>query len=233
MPYNKLITDNFSSENHFVTFCNPHFTRFVLLLSYYCQKNFFLEEKELIRELVEGRSDAYTTLLARYEKRVFNLCLSFVPNNDDAEDIAQEVFIEVFNSVSKFRQNAKLSTWILSIAKNKCIDFIRSQNAKKRKAFRQGIFIDDVAQFENYFVDFTHSGVELESKENAMALYKAINLLPENLKVAFTLNKIDHLSYEEASEIMKCSEASVVSLVFRAKLKLREILKTYYNDNFL
>lgn len=192
-----------------------------------------MEEKELIAGLVEGNSEAYVTLLGKYEKRVFNLCLSFVPNNDDAEDIAQEVFIEVFNSISKFKQTAKLSTWILSITKNKSLDFIRSQNAKKRKAFRQGIFIDDATKFENYFVDFTHSGVELESKENALALYKAINLLPENLRVAFTLNKIDHLSYEEASKIMNCTEATVVSLVFRAKVKLKKILKIYYNENFL
>lgn len=191
-----------------------------------------MNETDLIKGLIAGDRNAYHYLLKEYEVKVFNLCLSFIPNNDDAEDVAQEVFIQVFNSISKFQKKSKLSTWIYSIAKNKSLDFIRSQKAKKRDFFKLNIFSDNLEKFENYFIDFSHSGVELENKENAEALFKAINLLPENQKVAFTLHKIDHLSYDEIAAIMNCSIPSVESYMFRAKSALKKILKKYYHENF-
>ncbi len=191
-----------------------------------------MDEILLIEGLINGERNAYMHLMERYEKKVFTLCLSFIPNNIEAEDLAQEVFIEVFNSISKFKQNSSLSTWIYAIAKNKSLDFIRNQNAKKRKSLLHTIFMDDTEKFENLFVDFNHSGVALENKENAEALFKAINLLPENQKVAFTLNKMDHLSYEEVAKIMDTTLSSVESLLFRAKGNLKKILKNYYRENF-
>jgi RNA polymerase sigma factor (sigma-70 family) len=191
-----------------------------------------LKEIELIQDLIDGKQNAYLYLLKEYEKKVFNLCLSFIPNNNDAEDIAQEVFIQIFNSISQFKQNSKLSTWIYSIAKNKSLDFIRSQKAKKRDFFKLNIFSDQTEKFDNYFVEFNHGGVQLEEKQNAEVLFKAINLLPENQKTAFTLHKIDQLSYEEVAKIMNCTISSVESFMFRAKGNLKKILKNYYNENF-
>ncbi|WP_428223481.1 RNA polymerase sigma factor [Flavobacterium sp.] len=186
----------------------------------------------LIEQLIQANHQAYVYLLEQYEKKVFNLCLSFIPNNTDAEDVAQEVFIEVFQSIGKFKKNAKLSTWIYAITKNKSLDFIRSQNAKKRKSLLHTIFMDDAERFDNLFVEFEHSGVVLENKENAEALYKAINLLPDNQRVAFTLHKMDHMSYEEVANVMETSLSSVESLLFRAKGNLKKSLKNYYKENF-
>ena len=89
-----------------------------------------LEEK-FINELGQGTRQAYSQLIDDYEQKVFATCISFVPNKEDAEDIAQEVFVEVFKSIKKFKAKSKLSTWIYRIATNKCLEFIRKKNTKR------------------------------------------------------------------------------------------------------
>ena len=89
-----------------------------------------MDEKEFIKKLVAGNQVAFDQLIDAYQQKVFGTCISFIPNKEDAEDVAQEVFLEVFKSISKFKSNAKLSTWIYKITTNKCLDFIRK---KKRK----------------------------------------------------------------------------------------------------
>jgi RNA polymerase sigma-70 factor (ECF subfamily) len=79
--------------------------------------------------------------------------------------------------------------------------------------------------------DFFHPGVKIENKENAAVLFKAIDQLPSNQKIAFVLNKIENLSYKEISEVMKSSESSVDSLLQRAKKNLQKNLKEYYNKS--
>ncbi len=188
-----------------------------------------MAENDLIEALKKGKRHAYEELLDRFQNKVFNKCLSFVPNKEDAEDIAQEVFVEIFRSIQNFKGQAKLSTWIYRIATNKCLEFIRKKNTKKRFAFLQLISgaqqpIDKVG----YFTEFNHPGIQLEQKEQSEQLFKAINQLPENQKVVFTLHKVDGLSYKEVCEITQKSISSVESLMFRAKKNLQAQLATYY-----
>ena len=84
----------------------------------------------------------------------------------------------------------------------------------------------------NYFTEFNHPGVQLEQKERSEQLFKAINQLPENQKVVFTLHKIDGLTYKEVSEITQKSISSVESLMFRAKKNLQLQLEQYYKNEF-
>ena len=188
-----------------------------------------MEEKDFLIALKAQRHEAYAKLLDDYQSLVFNTCLSFVPNIEDAEDLAQEVFVEVYNSVSKFKGNSKLSTWIYRIAVNKSLEFIRKKNTKKRFGFMQSITGNNVPIDKTaYFTEFNHPGIQLEQKENQEALFNAINQLPEGQRVVFTLHKIDGLSYKEVSEITKKSISSVESLLFRAKKNLKRILTYYY-----
>ena len=92
-----------------------------------------MQEEKFINQLREGARSAYSQLLDDYEHKVFATCMSFVPNKEDAEDIGQEVFVEVFKSIQKFKGNSKLSTWIYRITTNKCLEFIRKRNTKKRR----------------------------------------------------------------------------------------------------
>ena len=90
-----------------------------------------MNEQVFLKKLIEGDASAYNTLLNEYQQKVFATCISFIPNKEDAEDVAQEVFLEVFKSVKKFKGNSKLSTWIYKISTNKCLEFIRKKNTKK------------------------------------------------------------------------------------------------------
>ena len=193
-----------------------------------------MEEQEFVNQLKEGTQAAFGKLLDVYQQKVFRTCISFVPNNEDAEDIAQEVFLEVFKSVSKFKGDSKLSTWIFRIATNKCLEFIRKKNTKKRFAFMQTILGNEIPfDKTNYFTEFNHPGVVLENKEKSATIFKAINTLPETQRVIFTLAKIDGKSYEEIVEITGKSLSSVESVMFRAKKSLKEKLATFYRNNLL
>ncbi|MBL4605660.1 MAG: sigma-70 family RNA polymerase sigma factor, partial [Flavobacteriaceae bacterium] len=92
-------------------------------------------QEEFIEKLKSGSQSAFSQLLDEYQQKVFHTCISFVPTKEDAEDVSQEVFLEVYRSVSKFKGDSKLSTWIYKICTNKCLEFIRKKNAKKRFAF--------------------------------------------------------------------------------------------------
>lgn len=190
-----------------------------------------MKETEFIQELKLKSPKAYSQLLDDYQQKVFSTCISFVPNREDAEDIAQDVFVEVFNSIKKFKGNSKLSTWIYRIATNKCLEFIRKKNTKKRFAFLQSITGNAIPiDKTDYFTEMNHPGILLENKELNATLFKAINNLPESQTVIFTLHKIDGKSYQEVADITGKSLSSVESLMFRAKKNLQKILENYYKN---
>jgi len=190
-----------------------------------------LQEDTFIFELQSGNQSAYNQLIDDYQQKVFATCISFVPNKEDAEDIAQEVFIEVFNSIHKFKGDSKLSTWIYRITTNKCFEFIRKKNTKKRFAFMQSILGNEIPMDKtSYFTEFNHPGIVLENKERNETLFHAINQLPEIQRVVFTLHKIDGKSYKEISEIIKKSVSSLESLMFRAKKNLQKLLENFYKN---
>jgi RNA polymerase sigma-70 factor (ECF subfamily) len=192
-----------------------------------------LEDKNFIQALKNKDSSAYSQLLDDFQQKVFSTCISFVPNKEDAEDIAQDVFIEVFKSISKFKGDSKLSTWIYRITTNKCLEFIRKKNTKKRFAFLESITGNAIPiDKTNYFTEMNHPGILLVNKELNAALFKAINSLPENQSIVFTLHKIDGKSYQEVAEITKRSLSSVESIMFRAKKNLQKVLGNYYKSEY-
>lgn len=193
----------------------------------------YLTENEFINGLKNRNANAYGKLLDDFQQKVFATCLSFVPNKEDAEDIAQEVFVEVFKSIGKFKGNSKLSTWIYRITTNKCLEFIRKGNTKKRFGFMQSLLGNEMPiDKTGYFTEMNHPGIILENKEKSETLFYAINQLPEAQKVVFTLHKVDGKSYVEISAIVGKSVSSVESLMFRAKKNLQKLLENFYkNEN--
>ncbi|WP_299670915.1 RNA polymerase sigma factor [uncultured Polaribacter sp.] len=193
-----------------------------------------MNEENFINKLRLGNQAAFSQLLDDYQQKVFGTCISFIPNKEDAEDVAQEVFLEVFKSISKFKGDAKLSTWIYKIATNKCLEFIRRKNTKKRFAFMQTILGNEIPLDKtSYFTEVNHPGVLLENKEKSEIIFRAINTLPESQRVIFTLAKIDGKSYQEIVEITGKSLSSVESIMFRAKKGLQHKLELFYkNEKF-
>jgi RNA polymerase sigma factor (sigma-70 family) len=188
-----------------------------------------LEEGKLIHQLQSGSESAFKSLVELYQDRVYNTVVAITHNTLEAEDLCQEVFIEVYQSVNKFRGDAKVSTWIYRIASNKSLEFLRKNKAQKRFAFVKSIFGKE-DELEHTSVDFIHPGVQLENKERADVLFEAIGKLADNQRIAYTLHNMEGLSYQEIGEVMDLSKSSVESLLFRAKQNLRKLLEKFYNE---
>ena len=170
----------------------------------------------------------FEKLYNQYSILVYNLALNYLQNIEDAEEITQDVFIQINTSISKFQEKSSLKTWIYRITINKCLDFIKHKNSQKRffifgKKSQNEFEIENVSNFE-------HPGILLENKEKSKLLFEIINELGENQKTAFLLSKIDGLSNSEISEIMKLSISSVESLVFRAKATLKEKISNKFEE---
>ncbi len=185
-------------------------------------------EKQLIPALKEGSEQAFRTLVDAFQEKVLNTCLGFVPNRHDAEDVTQEVFIEVHRSIGKFREEAQLSTWIYRIAVSKSLEYIRHRKRKKRMAFFQSLIGLDDQRTHAVQDTNNHPGLQMENKERGKVLFAAIDQLAENQRIAFVLNKVEGLSYQEVSDIMDMSLSSIESLLHRAKKNLQKKLHHFY-----
>jgi RNA polymerase sigma factor (sigma-70 family) len=182
---------------------------------------------DIIQGIIHKDESAFRLLVEQYQDYVFRICLSFLKNNMEAEDLSQEVYIEVFHSASHFRQEAKLSTWIYKIALNKSINYLK----KKKRSEWLNILDPLYNSKEKRKIEATtsyHADYDLEDSERNKFLYEAIDKLPANQRIAFTLNKIDEMSYQEIAEVMNTSLSSVESLIHRAKMNLQNRLYGYF-----
>ena len=164
-----------------------------------------------------------------YKNMVLNTVLGFIQNRDDAEDITQNVFVKVFETVHSFKQQSKLSTWLYRISVNESLDFIRSKNRKKRWAVITSLFGSNNELLHQH-AHFDHPGVIAENKEKAAILFNAINKLPDKQKTAFLLQKTQDCSQQRIAEIMQLNEGAVESLLTRAKANLKKLLINYYSE---
>lgn len=189
-----------------------------------------MTEQELVKKLQQADQLAFKHLVDKYQDKVQNTCWGFVKSSTEAEDLTQEVFIEIYESIHTFKFESKLGTYIYRVAVNKSLDYIRKQKSQKR----WGAVLSILSWGENKELpsmpDWEHPGVTLENKERASILMSKVEELPENQRVAFTLHKIEGLSYQEIAEVMQVSLASVESLIFRAKQNLKKKLQGYYQQ---
>ena len=177
--------------------------------------------------MATNKSD-FTTLYNEYSVLVYNVALNYLQNIEDAEEITQDVFIQLHTSLQKFQEKSSLKTWIYRITINKCLDFIKHKNSQKRffifgKKSQNEFEVLNISNFE-------HPGILLENKEKAKLLFGIINELKENQKTAFILSKVDGLSNPEIAAIMNLSISSVESLVFRAKTILKDKIANKFEE---
>ena len=188
-----------------------------------------MDESELIKGIQMADRQAFRTLVESYQKMVVNTCLGIVHNQSDAEDLAQDVFLEVFRNANQFRGDARLSTWLYRIAVNRSLNFMR---ANRRKRFWQSIE-ETFSGGRNHSREISENrndqpDNEIKDQQRRDMLHKAIDNLPERQRIAFTLNKYEDLSYLQVAEIMQLSVASVESLIHRAKKNLQDQLYECY-----
>ena len=188
------------------------------------------DESDLIEKLIQGDEKAFKSLFDLYKIKVYNTAAGFLTNESDAEDITQEVFIQVFRSIKHFKEKSELSTWIYRITITKCLDQLRKKKTKKRFAFFTDIFEKNDSKKKDSFINYEHPGVETDKKELSARLFREIDKLPENQRIAFVLNTVEQLGYREVSEIMETSVPAVESLISRAKANLKKRLEKFYRN---
>jgi len=187
-----------------------------------------LDEK-LIIGLKEGDTSSFKGLYDSYKDKVYNLAVSYTQNPQDAEELTQDVFVEIFKSIDSFKGDSNFSTWVYRITVNKSLDFIRYSKRKKRFGFITNLFNPETGEQVVERSDFIHPGIEAENRELSKYLFMAMEKLPESQKTAFILSKVEGLSNPEICEIMNLSISSVESLQFRAKQSLRKHLSGIYD----
>ncbi len=150
---------------------------------------------------------------------VFNLCLNYLQNPQDAEEATQDVFVKVHEKRSGFQGQSSEKTWVYRITVNHCLDVLKARKRQKRFGFVRSLFgRENSADVD--VPDFNHPGVQLEDKEALEALYQKINGLPEHQKTAILLKYLDELPQKEIADIMQLSVKAVESLLMRGKQNL-------------
>ena len=172
------------------------------------------QEKEFATQDFDGYYDSYHT-------RVYNTSLSFVRNREDAEEIAQDVFVEIYFMLQ--RGASVNATLIYRITVSRSVDRLKYRRRSKRYGVLSRLTGNEAAG-EADIPDFHHPGVALEQKEAAAILFRAIDRLPLKQQTAFLLSKAEGLSHAEIAGIMKKSASAVESLISRATSGLRKMI---------
>lgn len=185
-----------------------------------------MDEVGLVKRLQQHDEAAFKVLVVEYQDMIINTCYGFLHNVEESEDVAQEVFIQVYKSIDSFRGDSKLSTWLYRIAVNKSLNKIRLRKSKFLVAV-DSLFESSVkGDIKEWRTPFS----TLENKERAEILHEAIEKLPENQKTAFVLSKYQGLSNKKIAEVMKLTLSSVEALSNRAKKNLQKNLISYYKS---
>ena len=189
---------------------------------------YILIEKQLIAGLKQGEASAFKVLVENYQDRVFYSVLNILHNAAEAEDTAQETFIQVYESINGFKEESSLATWIYRIAVRKALEKIRKQ--KNRQRLNSIVPWWMPSEQKSIDAAYLNPSINNENKEKATIIFKAIGELPNNQRVAFTLIRVQGMKHEEVSEIMNLSIKAIESLLSRAKDNLKNKLKNYYNS---
>jgi RNA polymerase sigma-70 factor, ECF subfamily len=166
---------------------------------------------------------SFESIYNEYKNLVFNICLHYVLNKEDAQDLTQEVFVKLHHNLNQYNpETASLKTWIYRIAINQSLDFLKAKKTKKRFGFITSLFHPDSNEPMH---DVAHPGIDLEDKENLEELLVIIQSLPEKQKTAIILAKIEDRPQKEVAEIMEINVKAVESLINRAKQSIEKKLK--------
>ncbi len=177
-----------------------------------------------ISEEAEFDNFNFEEFIDEFKDKVVNVCFSYTNNLEDAEDVSQEVFIEVYRSFKNFKNESSLSTWIYRIASNKSIDYLRKQKRLKRGNGRIS-YLEDFSRQDFASSAGSNTDDPLIQEQRKELLYNAISKLKDKQKQAFVLTQIEGMSQQHTAEVMKTTVKSVESLVMRARNKLKQMLE--------
>lgn len=174
------------------------------------------DERALIDRCRTGDQGAFRVLVQEHMRRVYDLAFSFVQSHDDADDVAQETFVRAYHSISSFRGDAGLGTWLYRIATNLALDRLRQ---RQRMAERR-VSLDDpvVAGLPNASDAAMSADLQLQ-------IERALHMLPTLQRAVVILRHMDGLSTKQVSGILRCSEGTVKTHLYRGLRKMKHLLQ--------
>lgn len=179
---------------------------------------------ELMLRTAKGDVPAFEQLVERHQHRVFGTAARMLNSEEDAEDVAQQVFVRVWNSAKRYKPKAKFSTWLMTITRNLVLNEIRRRTRKPVWFLEEQ---DDNATGRVPDRSAPDPSRNIEQSELEAAVDKAIAELPDPQRMAVVLRRFEEMPYEEIAEIMKMSVPAVKSLLFRARSSLRDKLQSH------
>jgi RNA polymerase sigma-70 factor (ECF subfamily) len=183
-----------------------------------------LSDTELMLRVKAGGREAFGLLVQKHRKPLINFIYRFITNSRDPEDLAQDVFIKVYQSASTYEAKAAFTTWLYRIATNRVLNFIRDHRVKSTHSKDEEL--DESGN--KIHLDFPDQQSLVEARlleeEKKTKIHQALASLPENQRLAVILTKYQELSLKETAAVMKCSELAAKSLIYRAYTSLRDKL---------
>lgn len=168
-------------------------------------------DHELISAAAQGDADAFEALVKKYERRVLATAYRYIGDARTAQDIAQEVFLKVWQKAGQFRHQSYFSTWLYRIVVNQCLNYREKHQSRKEVELEEEI-LDDGADIEE----------DMERERKSRLVRKVLKKLPGRQRLALILSYFDEHSYKEIAEIMGTTRSSVESLIFRAKQNMKK-----------
>lgn len=180
------------------------------------------DDVEVISAVLKGNTDAFGVLVRRYQKRVYNLALRYCGDRQEAEDLAQEVFLRIFRALNTFRGDSLFSTWLYRIATNVCLDALRRQKNRPEPVLDQPLETDS-GELERELVSPEPGPVhQVEAAELAAMIRQEVARLREPYRSTIVLRDLEDLTYDEIAQILNVSVGTVKSRLHRARSILRE-----------
>jgi RNA polymerase sigma-70 factor (ECF subfamily) len=172
-------------------------------------------DSEVVRQIQSGDDSAFDELMGRYKRPVVNFVFRMLGNADDADDVAQEVFVRVYQKLDTYRPETKFSTWLFALARNAAIDRLRWRKRHPTES------IDP----DSPLVAATDTAQEVDARELGELIAAAVSELPEDQRTVLVLAEYQGMSHAEIGAVMRCSEKSVEARLYRAKQTLRRGLR--------
>jgi len=184
-------------------------------------------DAQLMLRFKDGDTSAFDTLFKKHTSRIINYVYRFVRNREIAEELAQEIFLKVYENADSYRAQAKFSSWLYAIATNVCLNEIRKPQFRVRHQSLdapKSIHAGD-EEIKHEISTMNGPDRELERQEIESVIKEGLEQIPEKQRIAFILNKYQELSYAEVAHVLKVSEKAVKSLIHRAKEALAKSLE--------
>ena len=185
------------------------------------------EDVRLMRLVARGDTVAFEKLLERHQSLVVGTVARMLGSNSDVEDIAQQVFIRVWKSASRYVPRAKFTTWLLKITRNLVFNELRRAKRRAHAPLQTEPNVEEMQLKDEGNPSPDASLLELELQE---AIEKAIGELPETQRMALVLRRYEEFSYEQIADVLNLSVPAVKSVLFRARTELRVRLSSYLKE---